>query len=282
MAACEKPILDENGGENAEMQKVTFRTFSISQVSFDDYDTRNSRSMTPIKDVCKRISLAIFKSDGTTKVKTITQESTDKNFGSMSVELANGNYIIIAIAHNGEGNATITAPSKITFKDNKVTDTFYYYGNIDVNNTSVFDISMKRAVAMFRLIVKDTTPQNIKSMKFYYTGGSSTFDATTGYGCVNSKQTELRTVNSTAYTGESAYDIYTFPHNDGKVLKIEISALEAANSTTPSYTRTFSDVAVTRNKITRYSGMFFDDGASSGRSFDLSTNDTWETEDYEY
>lgn len=44
---------------------------------------------------------------------------------------------------------------------------------------------------MFRLVIKDEIPEQAKKIKFYYTGGSSTLNAKTGYGCVNSKQTEI-------------------------------------------------------------------------------------------
>lgn len=119
-------------------------------------------------------------------------------------------------------------------------------------------------------------------IKFYYTGGSSTFDATTGYGCVNSKQTEMRSVANSAYTGESTYDIYTFPHADEKKLKIEISALENASSTSSTYERTIDNVIVKRNYITRYSGRFYEDESAMGRGFTMSTDDEWHYEDYEY
>ena len=161
-------------------------------------------------------------------------------------------------------------------------EVFYYYGDIDVGENITFNLTMKRAVAMVRLVMKDKTPANIHNIKFYYTGGSSTFDAKTGYGCVNSKQTEMRSVANSAYTGESTYDIYTFPHADGKKLKIEISALENASSTSSTYERTIDNVSVKRNYITRYSGCFYEDESAMGRGFTMSTDDEWHYEDYEY
>ena len=155
-------------------------------------------------------------------------------------------------------------------------------GDIDVGENITFNLTMKRAVAMVRLVMKDKTPANIHNIKFYYTGGSSTFNATTGYGCVNSKQTEMRSVANSAYTGESTYDIYTFPHADGKKLKIEISALENASSTSSTYERTIDNVSVKRNYITRYSGCFYEDESAMGRGFTMSTDDEWHYEDYEY
>ena len=49
---------------------------------------------------------------------------------------------------------------------------------------------------------------------------SCNFGATvTGYGCVNSKQAELRDIK----TGTKIYEIYTFPHPDGKTLNNTLS-----------------------------------------------------------
>lgn len=288
--ACEKPVYDgnESGQGNSENTKeklvtLTFNSFSASQSNFgDDNGIGNSRAITNIKDICGRISIALFNSDGTEKVKTVNQSKSDSEFGKISINIPKGTYSVVVIAHNGDGNATITSPSEISFKDNKVTDTFFYYGQLDINDNTDVAIDMKRAVAMFRLVVKDNTPEAIKVMKFYYTGGSSTFDAITGYGCKNSRQTEIRTVDSGAYSGESTYDIYTFPHQEEKMLKIDVSALESATASTSTYMRTFTDVSVKRNYITRYSGIFFGEDPSTGRGFELVTSDEWGYSDYNY
>lgn len=285
--ACEKPFNGESQEEvttKGDKVKITFRSLSTNQASFNTDGTQNSRAVTatPITDICNRISLAIFDSDSGDKVASLNQEKGDKSFGNITVNLAKGRYLLTVIAHNGEGNATISSPSKITFKDNKVTDTFYYYGEFDATDAANYDLTMKRAVAMFRLVMKDHTPQAVHNIKFYYTGGSSTFDSTTGYGCVNSNQTEMRATASTAYSSESTYDIYTFPHEDARKLKIDVSALENATATQALYKRTFENVAIERNHITRYSGFFYGETPETGRNFGMTTTDEWEYDDYEY
>ena len=286
-ASCEKPVIDEEKTPTekpkANEATITFNSTNVAQAEYDnETDTQQSRAVTPIREVCSRINVAIFDSGDATKVKTINQEKSDASFGKITTNLAKGSYTIVIIAHNGSGNATVSTPEKVTFKDNKVSDTFYYYGDIDVDDNETYDITLKRAVAMVRLVVKDNTPKNIHSMKFYYTGGSSTLNPQTGYGCVNSKQTEIRTVPESAYTGESAYDIYTFPHESQKKLNIEISALESATATNATYARTISDVSVKRNCITRYTGYFYGEDPSTGRGIELTTTDEWQYEDHEY
>lgn len=200
------------------------------------------------------------------------------------MNLTKGKYAVLVVAHNGDGNASLSNPEKVTFKDNKITDTFYYYKVIDVEEDSNFDMTMKRVVAKFRLVVKDPTPEDVKTMKFYYTGGSSTFNALTGYGCVNSKQTELRSVKESAYTEESYYDIYTFPHDpeESKKLKVDISALSSASSSSALFSKTISNVAISPNKFICYKGYFFSADPDNSHEFTLSTTDEWQYEENEY
>ena len=73
-----------------------------------------------------------------------------------------------------------------------MTDTFYYYGDLVVTSeVQSYDLTLTRAVAMFRMVLTDDEiPSTVTKFKFYYTGGSSTFSPSAGYGCVNSKQKE--------------------------------------------------------------------------------------------
>ena len=160
----------------------------------------------------------------------------------------------MVIAHNGEGSATISSTEKVTFPNNKVTDTFYYYGDLVVTSeVQSYDLTLTRAVAMFRLVLTDDEiPSSVAKFKFYYTGGSSTFSPSAGYGCVNSKQTEIRTVAD----GATTFDIYTLPHTEDDILtKLTVTALDANDNTIKE--RIFENVPVTRNQITRYTGVFF-------------------------
>lgn len=110
--------------------------------------------------------------------------------------------------------------------------------------------------------------------KFYYTGGSSTFSPSAGYGCVNSKQTEIRTVAD----GVTTFDIFTLPHTEEDVLtKLTVTALDANDNTVKE--RVFENVPVTRNQITRYTGSFFGNGGS-GQTSDgtcLTADPNWDS-----
>lgn len=282
-AACEKPMAENDSpNDNPETEDGARIVFGVSNVelTYFDGEPANARRSVGVEEVCSRISLAIFDFDDDGKVKNINQSKDAKDFGKISVVLQPGTYRVVVIAHNGGGAATINSPHEIKFKDNKVTDTFYCYDIITIDGNASYDLVLKRAVAMFRLVVNDKTPKQVAQMKFYYTGGSSTFNAETGYGSVDSRQTELRNVVNDAYDASSQYDVYTFPHSDGKKLKMKVSALDSEDGVVCE--REFDNVTVEKNKITQYSGFFYGESPGDGRSFTFSVDDEWTYDNYEY
>ena len=279
VAACEKPILDEDSvvGSSAADANVILHMTQFEQTAFDNSGNRAAtRAATDITDLCTRLNIAIFSADGT-KVKTVAQKDTDSDFGTVALTLAAGTYRLVVIAHNCDGSATITSEKKVTFPNNKVTDTFYYYGDLVVtSDVQSYDLTLTRAVAMFRLVLTDEEiPSNVAKFKFYYTSGSSTFSPKDGYGCVNSKQTEIRTVADDVTT----FDIYTLPHTEEDVLtKLTVTALDANDNTVKE--RVFENVPVIRNQITRYTGSFFGSGGSGQQSdgiFRMTADPDWDS-----
>ena len=269
IVACEKPILDTEDIPNEREANVILHMTQFEQTAF-------TRAATDITDLCTRLNIAIFDTDGT-KVKTVAQKEGDASFGTVAMTLAAGSYRLVVIAHNCDGSATITSEEKVTFPNNKVTDTFYYNGDLVVTDSQQsYDLTLTRAVAMFRLVLTDEgIPSNVARLKFYYTGGSSTFSPSAGYGCVNSKQTEYRTVDD----GVTTFDIYTLPHTEEDVLtKLTVTALDANDNTVKE--RVFENVPVTRNQITRYTGSFFGNGGSgqsTDGTFRLTADPDWDS-----
>ena len=278
-AACEKPILDIEDSSmvsgSAADANVILRISQFELQPFSVGGGSATRAATDITDFCTRLNIALFQ-DGT-KVKTIAQKEDDASFGTVALTLAAGTYQLVVIAHSGEGSATITSEEKVTFPNNKVSDTFYYYGDLVVSDSQQsYDLTLTRAVAMFRIVLTDEEmPANVAKLKFYYVGGSSTFSPSSGYGCVNSKQTEIRAVAD----GVTAFDIYTLPHTEDDVLtRLTVTALDANDNTVKEHT--FENVPVTRNQITRYTGSFFGSGGSGQQSdgtFRLTADPDWDS-----
>lgn len=256
LLSCEKALIDNN--ISTEEARVVFRVVSYTQEPFNTSHVR--QAPVRIEEACSRISFAIF--EGSTKVKSINQTKGSTDFGTLSLTLPKGNYRLVAIAHNGTGAATISSPDKISFPNNKCTDTFYICQDFSVSDNSEYDITMKRATAMFCFTIEDSIPKQVDKMKFYYTGGSSTLDATNGFGCVNSKQTEYREINDEMGRKGMEFNVFTFPHAIEDTLKMTITALTSSEVTVKE--RTFATIPVKLNYITRYSGIFFDTITSEG------------------
>lgn len=254
MNACEKGYTAEEETKTGNESNVTLRVKSIEMVPFEN--TTISRASTEMSELCSRLQFAVFK-DGEKK-KNISQQAGDAGFGEAAISLPEGDYQLVVMGHSCTGTATITDLEKITFPNNKVTDTFYYYGTFTVGNDSkTVELDLKRAVAMLRFNLTQPLTENIKQLKFLYTGGSSTFSAITGFGSVNSRQTEIRDVAS----GQKVFEVYTFPHAQEGKLKVTITALDA-NGTEVAET-VMEEIPVEVNKISVYNGVLFDDTTNS-------------------
>lgn len=277
LISCEKVDFGiANKGEQPveDGVKVVFNVANFEQVPFSE-GINVTRASTPISQVCSHIDLAVFDSEG--KVARASQDIVDENFGKIGINLAEGDYKVVVIAHSCNGSATISTPDKITFPSNKVTDTFYYYAAISVaDKPEEYSLTMKRAVAKFRFIIEDAMPSDVAQMKFYYTGGSSTFSAVTGLGNVNSRQTELRSMVGK----QTQYEVYTFPHDLTGELRMTVTALSTTGYVIQE--NVFEGVPVQRNVVTQFRGSFFDTSSSANTSFDLMTNDVWTQQDYVY
>lgn len=277
LVSCSKIDLSdlENNEDHTGKVQVSFSVSGIEHIPFDNTQTRSSQ----LNSLCSRISFVIFQSG--TKIKTIHQSSDDKTFGTLDIYLTPGDYQILALAHNGKGNATITSTDKITFPNNKCTDTFYTLEDFSVSEKASHPLELTRAVAMFRMCITTPIPSEVTQMQFYYTGGSSTFNAETGFGCVNSRQTETFTVSEEDHEQESRFEIYTFPHATSDNLNITVSALDTSGTTL--YQTKLEDIYIEQNIITQHTEAFFNteedpatpDSTSSQLSISIRNNGEW-------
>ena len=289
LTSCEKASFDETPtpvkpqpDENRD-DLITL-TFTVTQIESAAFANTNEHSRAAaVGEVCSRVNLALYKPDGE-RVKMINQKSDDANFGQISFTVAAGTYRLVVLAHSCDGNATTTALNKITFPNNKVTDTFYYSTEFSATSDLSQQLVLRRITAMVRLVVKDAIPENVKRMKFYYTGGSSTLDGATGLGCVNSKQTEYRDISAAERNGGATFEVYTMPHDVSGQLKLTVSALDAADNVVKELV--LDEVPVTVNTISEYTGSLFTsdsggddkgDGGSEASGFTLMVEEKWET-----
>lgn len=264
LTSCEKFALDDPGTNSHDANANVIIHASVAknnstgtrsgEEDFGDEETGDEDGLDegdeevegkPLEDYCTRLSIAIF--DGEEKVKTLNLKAED-GYDDIGINLDAGKYRMVAIGHNGSGNCTISSPEKVKFYKNKMTDTFFYYGTFNVIDGEDTDdyILLNRAVAQFKVHITDATiPAEAHSIKFYYTGGSSTLDAVTGYGCVQSRQTETFKLQE----GNRDFSVYTFPREENKGLKMTINILDADAQSIKEYSK--EDIPVKCNNITQ-------------------------------
>lgn len=285
LTSCEKFALDDSGTNSHDANANVIIHASVAKNN--STGTRSGEEDEevegkPLEDYCSRLSIAIF--DGEEKVKTLNLKAED-GYDDIGINLDAGKYRMVAIGHNGSGNCTISSPEKVKFYKNKMTDTFCYYGTFNVIDGEDTDnyILLNRAVAQFKVHITDATlPAEAHSIKFYYTGGSSTLDAVTGYGCVQSRQTESFKLQE----GKRDYSVYTFPREENKGLKMTINILDADAQSIKEYSK--EGVPVKRNNITQTHISIKDhtisdpdqkeDGDSGKGNLGFTVNPDWEGE----
>ena len=213
-----------------------------------------------------------------------TQQSSEPDFGSLSVALSPGTYTVVAVGHSSANSATIKSPVDVRFtasNGEKLTDTFCHCSQIAVGDSPAdFTLEMARATAMVQFVLTDTDiPAAFAYFKMEYTGGSANFNPTTLQGITKSTQSEQRLRNS-----QMTHQCYTFPYMATTgTLKMTVSAI--ASDGTILCSRTIDAVPVTRNRITTYTGPLFSEGTGeitqTGFGFVVQTD--WEGEDrYEF
>lgn len=254
LTSCEKMDFSESKDSGSSKDKNYAYTANVSILKIEQEDFNGVVSRAGESFPVDRISFAVFDSSGD-KIYSKNQTSSDSGFGSANIGVNKGNYTLVIIAHNGTGNCTISTPEKVTFSSNKVTDTFISYSTFTIEDKNIdIPVSLNRAVSKIKVIdTSENKPSNLSQFKFYYTGGSSTLNPKTGFGCVNSKQTEYREKNDSGI-----YEIYSFPHENDDLIKLTITALNSSGTSIKE--KVISDIPITKNKITNLTGSIFSEG----------------------
>ena len=229
-----------------------------------------------------KLNVQLFDADGQKVFEKVkTQLSTDDDFCTMSLKLTAGTYTIVAVGHSSHNSATIKSPESVQFTASdgeKLTDTFCHCSQIVVSGSSAdYTLPMYRVGAMIQFVLTDATvPDNFSYFLMEYTGGSANFNPQTLEGITKSTQSERRVRNSL-----NTHQAYTFPYMAAScTLKMTVSGLDAYG--TVIRRRVFDAVPVTRNRITTYTGKFFEDGDGifTQSDFGFVVHTDWDGEDF--
>ena len=262
LVSCEKAIISDENESGATKGNLRVNVFQIEKTPFASLFPGSSQATTRVakaaSEACTRLNFAVYDQGGL-RLKQVNQTSDMADFGHASFQLEEGTYQLVVVGHSANGNPTMTNPAKIQFTNSTgYTDTFQCYGEVTIGEEAVdYQVSLDRIVARCSFVLTDETiPSDVKKMRFYYTGGSGAFDATTGLGCVASKQDVKFEVSAT----KKQFDLYTFLHDTSGTIHLAASALDASGN--ELYKREF-DVPMQQNYITWLSGTFFEGSGSS-------------------
>lgn len=255
VCSCEKANLGPSGGdpETGVTDGYTV-SLNVAQIERQPIGAGTGATAVALGDVCTRVSYIVLNGNG--QVYTTKHQAAGSHpIGSLTLTLPAGSYRVVTVAHSGAGNLSVEGNDKIKFKDNKVTDTYWGTADMTVSGPTDCALHLQRVTARLCVDIAEAMPAQVSRMEFFYTGGSSTLGATTGYGVVNSRQTEVRTVSADMAGRATRFELYTLPHNDTGQLKLTIKALDAQGGTVAQ--AEYADLPISRNATTTKSVSLF-------------------------
>ena len=143
---------------------VDFNTFQVEVEGV----SRNSSEESILSEAAERLSFAIFDAEGNLVGDAIHQEYSDDDFGSVQMELYSGEYTLVALAHSGNDDATITSATSATLPGTTLSDTFAKVQTLTVTSGEdcSLDMTLTRITSAFILKLTDETlPDNLKEIK---------------------------------------------------------------------------------------------------------------------
>ena len=266
--SCEKMTLSDDGDDGTQAANVVLRVGSIEQIPFEMSRTRGR----DVNGVCSRLNFLVYQ-DGE-RIRQISQTSEDEGFGEVQIQLSEGRYFLVVLAHSSGGNPTSTDARKIGFTNTTgYTDTFFYGDSLIVDDQDVArTLELKRITAMVRFIPYDNIPAAAGRIRFYYTGGSGSLDAgNNGWGVVNSKQSQWYDLTH----NEQKFEIYTIPHDDDDLLNVMVNTYKGQSDDIETE-RQIDGIPVLRNHITICSGFLF--SPVYQMNYKITIDDHWSTD----
>ena len=287
LASCEKveiingqddagDELTETGNTTAADPKTKNKTavvrFSVDQwdVSTEPMYGAKTRAVTATEANMTDIWLMAYSAD--TLAAMVHQESTDPNFGSITMNLKYGKYYFYCVSSRGI-NAVVDKVSK-TITWGSVRDTFWNVDSLNIRaNTSESTsktITLSRVVGRAILQLTDVVPEGAQQVTFKpshwyyglcYLNGEPTADS----------DAEIAVDIPASYIGQQGLRVsyMSLSPADDWTTGMEIAMKGAGDAVLGSVT--LSDMLMGRNKTVTMTGALL----SGTRSLGVGLNDTW-------
>lgn len=136
LTACQKVTTEDIIGQEPVKDGIVVQ-FNVTKPEQIPFPTSMAVRASDVKSLCGKVSLAVYQ--GGTKINQVNQQSGDADFGRFVSVLAPGTYQPGGHRTQRTENPTMTDIGKITF-DGKVTDTFYHYSDLTVDQTATHDL----------------------------------------------------------------------------------------------------------------------------------------------
>ncbi len=234
LTSCEKAVLDED----------TPKTSKDAQQGTQDEDSTTAKVTLRLRVNLSRagedalpwkiLQFEIFnKSDKS--VAHIIQNEGDDEYGTASVQLTPGTYKVSVLAHSLMGEPQFDSPTRVDiFSKNDFSDVFFSYSVITVESAAQeHEITLQRATALVRFHTKDVVPDEVKSFRFFYSGGSSTLNLGDGLGIGSANQTLTFNVTDSMRGKPLSVDLYTFKVSKNETINLTVNAYKTTLEATP-------------------------------------------------
>lgn len=255
LASCEKAYLSEEAEDEGESYSASVNANGNVGLTVVNVGTMPIKTLYDSLDdeTPTHLNFAVYDMEWT-RLKQVNQKIGDAKYGTAYMQLEEGTYHLVVLAHSSTKNPTMTNLAKIQFNNSTgYTDTFLYYTTLDVSREPLsLNISLERITALCRFVISDEIPQGVTRISFLYRGGSGHFSAFTGLGVTNSKQTLSAVVQPGCEN--TAFNLYTFlPLKKGNV---SITA-QALNDMGDCVREWNLEVPMQQNQISWLTGNFF-------------------------
>ena len=222
-----------------------------------------------LSDAIKQLSWLVVDGSGSV-VASVDQSSESNAFGTLDAELPYGSYTLYAVGHSQSSACAISKGGVATFAEAKLTDTFCKVRTftLEKGGKDTLQVHLVRAVAKFAMKCTDAIQQGASTMEFSFQPGGSELNVSTGLTADDPLLTYTRTIAiPSANIGKknALFSFYTFLPSESAALYVKAACKDAEGSVL--YTREFTDVPLSINHQTTYTGEFFRSGSDLGGSF---------------
>ena len=267
-ASCEKYVAEE--GTQSESKVVNgnlvVKAECVVTKAAGDEDEQVSL---PLNERFTRMSMVLYQND--VRVDYVNQTNTDKDFGTMSVDLEPGTYQLVVLAHSGTRSPTTTNCHKISFSA-PLTDVFSYYGEVTVGKeANKITVQLTRAVAKIQLNITDDIPADVSFFNFIYKGASVSFDPATQIGLASSTR---RNVEIEKEDGVKTFEFYTFVTGDDQLVDLDVAGYSEAKDILGA--KKFPGISVGLRKVTKIDSPVFDGVIEGPTDISVTVDDTWD------